>query len=650
MKGRIGLRWSIHRSIRRLEAGFASSPSICNNRISNRDPLGANIHIQSNRHSGGIHFRTINSSGFQPATTSVSQDHDDGHEDNSQPQIQFDCNNDGDGLSSIDARTKASSHCTPTVLFPDEKLHNANQNEAFSRSKDDNLYRREVGSINCLNLESENYDALGESLSCEKDATQKFGENDEAKKRSVNACSTSMIEMLRNFDPCQQPTSRDLEELQLWLECFSQRETVLRHQDLLKKARDRKAFDSMSVMQRHVVQWFQGLRDAIEIRQKEFLSSQDKRRASNRYGPFICSLHPDKMAVILSQEAITQALLNSGKDSKDGIPLVKIALAIGAAVETEVVSQRRMKERFYNPNSSSVVNNKNIGDKCDDEPKDGRLNESEIESECSIDRWSFSASHLKLFYDDLQRFGMGKSKRAVRFAMRRTKKAMNSSDTWSSEDLTHLGAALLSILTEHANVNENGREEPAFRVEKRWSNNGSKSISFITIHDRIHKIFLEDEYLSWAANTTRHMPMVVPPSDWTDHNTGGYRWLEVDMMRTHRSNVQKEALQHADISVVCDGLNILGKTPWKINKKILEVGEYCWENDIPIGDIPSRTDLEVPPEPIYPSAAFDADFYSNKDDPKMKEKFDAIQSYRDSTTKFNRVLQKNMVCITLENY
>ena len=62
----------------------------------------------------------------------------------------------------------------------------------------------------------------------------------------------------------------------------------------------------MSLMQRHVVQWFQGLQDAISIRQKEFLSNQDKRRASNRYGPFLCSLHPDKMAVILSQEVITQ--------------------------------------------------------------------------------------------------------------------------------------------------------------------------------------------------------------------------------------------------------------------------------------------------------------------------------------------------------
>jgi len=599
---------------------YSNSPSGCNYRFGKRDPIGAIIRIQSNKYRKELYHHTALFSALDSEITSLSQEHDNGNDENSQQQIHSDYNNHGSELLSFDRRTERYSNSTPPNSPPGEISNNDNRN-ALSRSKNENLYYREAASENSPSLESRN-DAMGESLSCEQGITGKVAEHVEVKKGFTHASSSSVIEMLRNFNPSQQPSSEDLENLQLWFECFSQRETVLRHQDLLKKARDRKAFDSMSVMQRHVVQWFQVLRDAIEIRQKEFLSNQDKRRASNRYGPFLCSLHPDKMAVILSQEGIIQALLNSGKDSKDGIPLVKIALAIGAAVETEVVSQRRMKERFYNPNSSSASDNENVGDESGNDPKAGTLNESENESLHSLDRWSFSASHLKLFFDDLQRLGMGKSKRAVRFAINRAKRAMNSSDTWSTEDLTHLGAALLSILTEHAKVNENGREEPAFRVEKRWSNNGSKSISFITIHDRIHKIFLEDEYFSWAANTTRHMPMVVPPSNWTDHNTGGYRWLEIDMMRTHRSNVQKEALQHADISIVCDGLNILGKTPWKINKKILEVGEYCWENNITIGDIPSRTDLEVPPEPIYPSEVFGADFSSKKDDPKMKEKID----------------------------
>ena len=628
MQGRIALRRSYHGSIWHRRSLLFSSLLAKNYSFHQRGSLGNTFRTQNNRKrrfANISYFHTTSSSGLQSATAVLSQDQDDDDE-------------------ILEEHLNSDNYSYNNSELQKEISYNDKEDVTLSRRNNDNLRSRDKELDNDGEWELEK-DSSGGLPSYKGGSMPEFGNNDNVDNRSFDNITPSVMEMLRNFDPVQPPTSGDPEELQLWLECYSQRETVLRHQDLLKKARDRKAFDSMSLMQRHVVQWFQGLRDAIEIRQKEFLSNQDKRRASNRYGPFLCSLHPDKMAVILSQEAIVQALLNSGKDGKDGIALVKIALAIGAAVETEVVSQRRMKERFHKKlsSSSSDDDNEDVSDDGNNEKQDEKLDEAANGTEFSMDRWSFSASHLKFFLDDLQRLGMGKTKRAVRFAMERAKQAMDNSETWTTDDLTHLGAALLSILTEHAKVNENGRDEPAFRVEKRWSNKGSKSTSFITIHDRIHKIFLEDEYLSWAANTTRHMPMIVPPSNWTGPNTGGYRWLEVDMMRTHRSNVQKEALQHSDLSIVCDGLNILGKTPWKINKKILEVGEYCWDNNTPIGDIPSRTDFEVPPEPIYPSSAYDPDMYTNKDDPVMKEKINAMQSYRDSTTKYHRVLQKNMV-------
>jgi len=576
-------------------------------------------------------FRTASSSGAQPIAATISH----GHDEKNETHRDFDSYD----KSSLHQEIEDLTDACMTQLLPD-KMFCANENVKPRRRH--NSLDQELGTDtiwdSSLNKDEDNQFKLSHEIVKE----QAFREND--MNDTFNGSTSSVMEMLKNFDPTKPPTSGDLEELQLWLECFSQRETVLRHQELVRKARDRKAFDSMSLMQRHVVQWFQGLRDAIDIRQKEFLSNEDKRRASNRYGPFLCSLHPDKMAVILSQEAITQALLNGGKDGKGGIALVKMARAIGTAVETEVVSQRRIKERYYDYLSNKPSDDKLVDkeeNNVDDDSSGSVERSIEKTEEYSIDRWTLSASHLKFFFDDLKRMGMGKSKRSIQYAMKRAKQAMKSGETWTSDDLTHLGAALLSILTEHAMVNENGREEPAFRVEKRWSQNYNKSTSFITIHDRLHKIFLEDDYLSWAANTTRHMPMIVPPSKWIAPNAGGYRWLEVEMMRTHRSNVQKEVLQHADLSIVYDGLNILGKTAWKINKDILEIGENCWENNIPIGDIPSRIDFEVPSEPIYPTS-FNPEPYTNKEDPELKSQINAFQSYRASTTKRQRILQKNM--------
>lgn len=466
----------------------------------------------------------------------------------------------------------------------------------------------------------------------------------------------SAMEVLRNFDPDLPPAGDDKEELQLWLECFAQREAVRKHQQLVEMARDRKAFDSMSMMQRHIVQWFETLRDTIESRQRDYLLNQQTNRvAHKRYGPFLCSLHPEKMAVILSQEAIAQALMHSGKNGHDGVPLVKIAASIGSAVETEVVSQRRIKERFHSGLSSAAV----VADPADpthDDPDDrldgtefqsGNADDDDVESKPAsndVDRWKFSASHLKLFLEDIQKIGMGKGKRAINYAIRRAKLTMNNDETWTNDDIIHLGAALLSILVDHAKVYENGKEEPAFRVEKKWSHRTSKSVSYIVLHDKLLKVFLEDDYLSWAPNTTRHMPMIVPPSDWVGPKEGGYRWLEVDLMRTHGSSVQKEALEQADLSSVCDGLNILGKTAWKINKEILDVAEYCWQNNVPIGDIPSRTDFEVPPEPVRPPRV-SPEIYSDKENPDSLTAMAANRSYRESMYKRQRIHQKNMVSI-----
>jgi hypothetical protein len=468
----------------------------------------------------------------------------------------------------------------------------------------------------------------------------------------ADASVISIMEMLRNFDPDNPPTSGDAEELQLWLECFAQREAVVRHQQLMEKARDRKAFDAMSLMQRHIVQWFQAMRDAIETRQKEYISNTDKRRASTSYGPFLCSLHPEKMAVIVAQEAIIQSLICCGNDGTHGLTLVRMARAIGKAIETEVVSQRRIKERYRDAYSSTLEKvDTNIpsveegGVSAIDSVTDNLSSTGPLDDKEDIlmDRWAFSASHLKLFWDDLKKIGMGKNKRSVQYAMSRAKQAMSSKETWTDNDLTHVGAALLSILMENAKVYDYGKEEPAFQVEKRWTHhrNREKSISYITIHDRLHKIFIEDECMSWAANTTRHLPMVVPPSKWRGPNKGAYRWLEVDLMRTHGSNVQRDALRQADLSIVCDGLDILGKTAWRINKEILEAGQRCWRDNISIGDIPSQTDFEVPPEPIRPS--FASEVIYDKEDVNYQSRRAAMNAYRESTTKRQRIIQKNMV-------
>jgi DNA-directed RNA polymerase len=229
-------------------------------------------------------------------------------------------------------------------LLPDEIFYT--NGEEGNLAKDSSTLDRELGidSVWESHLEEEDYldfNGIVEEQQVSSSMTTRIDPPEQ--RRTMK--KKSAMEMLRNFDPQDPPSSDDEEELQLWLECAAQREAVIRYQNLVEKARDRKGFDSMSLMH-------QGLRDDIETRQKEYISNQDTRRAKKRYGPFLCSLHPDKLAVILSHEAITQSLLFSGKNGRDGVPLIKMATAIGAAVETEVVSQRRIKERYHDTTSS----------------------------------------------------------------------------------------------------------------------------------------------------------------------------------------------------------------------------------------------------------------------------------------------------------
>jgi DNA-directed RNA polymerase len=151
---------------------------------------------------------------------------------------------------------------------------------------------------------------------------------------------------------------------------------------------------------------------------------------------------------------------------------------------------------------------------------------------------------------------------------------------------------------------------------------------------------VSDKLHSFGATTTKHKPMILPPKPWTDPNDGGYLWLKVDLIRYHGCNTQKEALQNADLSTVFDGLNALGRVPWQINKRILEVANHCWENSIALGDIPARTDFEVPPEPIQPERPA---IKLEKDHPGYKESVAEYRAYREALSKCRRLQQKNMV-------
>lgn len=98
-----------------------------------------------------------------------------------------------------------------------------------------------------------------------------------------------------------------------------------------------------------------------------------------------------------------------------------------------------------------------------------------------------------------------------------------------------------------------------------------------------------------------YMPMVVPPYDWKDPYTGGYNLPGVGqpLIKTDRANIA-EQMTREQMPEVYEGINYLQGVPWRINRRVLAVYQWAWDNSIAIGGLPLTSDLEIPPLPPKP--------------------------------------------------
>eukprot|EP00957_Ditylum_brightwellii_P088622 6749918-Ditylum_brightwellii.AAC.1 len=203
-----------------------------------------------------------------------------------------------------------------------------------------------------------------------------------------------------------------------------------------------------------------------------------------------------------------------------------MAKRIGDAVEAEVHVQRALRQKFeerrlYNRalkkdqdgegekvaenTAQEVVTKEEENETKADDKSDGVIEK--------IDPWMYGGSHLERFIEEANRYDPGKKSRLrVSTANRRALAILNSDEEWTDAEKIKLGAALVKILLEKAEIQipGEGRREPAFTHELRW-------IGF----------------------TTRHQPMVLPPRDWVGPDDGAYSALKTELMRTHGCQIQK---------------------------------------------------------------------------------------------------------------
>jgi len=96
-----------------------------------------------------------------------------------------------------------------------------------------------------------------------------------------------------------------------------------------------------------------------------------------------------------------------------------------------------------------------------------------------------------------------------------------------------------------------------------------------------------------------YLPCVIEPKDWDDLVGGGYHtdvfaW-PLTLVKT-RSKVHKRLLKQADLSIVYKTINTLQRTPWRVNKRVLEVAEYLTAQDSGLAGLPEPAHT-IPPRP-----------------------------------------------------
>ena len=199
-------------------------------------------------------------------------------------------------------------------------------------------------------------------------------------------------------------------------------------------------------------------------------------------------------------------------------------------------------------------------------------------------------------------------------------KAVNAADhsslslqelNWSSTTRIKLGALLLSFLLKVAKmtIKRQNPETGETTHEKQlvfWNSHqysAGRRIGVLRINPALTTKLTKEPVSCVLA---RHMPMVVEPRPWTSHKEGAFLHIPSLVVRVGAGQDQiyryiRAAAEGGDLDHLFAGLNVLGKTPWKINRSIFDVMIKVWDSGEALVDFPPEDPkFEYPPEPDLP--------------------------------------------------
>ncbi|KAI5849215.1 hypothetical protein BZA05DRAFT_402593 [Tricharina praecox] len=291
--------------------------------------------------------------------------------------------------------------------------------------------------------------------------------------------------------------------------------------------------------------------------------------ASDRclYGPFLRLMAPEKVAAVVVLEMMR---MQNSQLSGEGTKSAFAVMAIGGMLEQEYYAQELANKK--NRDIFGVLE------------KDG----------------------LKELFNDRIAFRQ-RVQRARQKMQEQPKDTSSVMLEWPPAVRAKLGAVLISMLLHCAKIpvtkkNQQGAKvtqyQPAYQHAYEYVR--GRRLGVIKLHpDLVAKLGAEP--LQGSA-LGRNLPMLVPPLPWLAWNDGGYYYSRSRVVRTKQSKEQDIYVQAAsnrgDLDQLFEGLDVLGRTAWQVNKRVFDVILEVWNSGKALADIPPKElTSEIPPEP-----------------------------------------------------
>jgi DNA-directed RNA polymerase len=328
--------------------------------------------------------------------------------------------------------------------------------------------------------------------------------------------------------------------------------------------------------------WQTALEAALktELAKIDESESKEKKQTADTercwYGPFLRLLPPDHMAAVTILSCMT-TLSSMGVDK--GVPLSTAIMAIAESVEDEALFDMIQKTSTKPSWMKSKKNDKN------------RMTPAVLRQ---AKRSRSHASPLStITHQD---------------TIRESLNNMISEQSWPAGIKAKIGAFLMSALIETAKIpvtmEHRGTGEMVTQMQPAFSHASQlklgKRIGVILANNVLTAQLKREPVHSLLA---KHLPMLVQPDPWTHFNKGGFISHPAKMMRIKlgdkdQRHYAEAAINKGDMDQTFKGLDVLGKTSWRINPAVFDTMLEAWNSGEAVANLaPESPKLVIPPEP-----------------------------------------------------